>query len=93
MPRRKINVKKRIIQAFNQKNVLTWTELLSLSQLSKGALSQHLNELIDQQIIRVKIEQDKRRRPKATYVLNNELLHQPYETSLYKEIMKICKVM
>ena len=88
MPRRKVNVKKQIIEAFNPKNILTWTELLSLSKLSKGALSQHLNELIDQQIIRVKTEKDKRNRPKTTYTLNNELLHQPYETTLYKEILK-----
>ena len=44
MPRKKINVKKRILENLNKYGKLTWTRLLEKTKVSKGSLSKYLNK-------------------------------------------------
>lgn len=88
MPRTTVNVKKAIIDAFNGRDTLNWSTLLELSKISKGGLSRHLNELIHLGVIDVEIEKDHRGRPKSVYRLNSKKLHEVYETSICKEIIR-----
>lgn len=81
------NVKKNILNAFTQRNRLTWAQLEKLAKVSKGALSKHLNELIELKVVVVEIMKDERGRPKTFYILDDKKLHATFETSLYKRIM------
>lgn len=50
MPRKKVDVKKRILKALDGK-AMNWVALLRETDVSKGALSKHLNDLIDRKIV------------------------------------------
>lgn len=64
MPRPVRNPTNAIIEALSKQNKATWAELLKETQLSKGALSKYLTELIKDQ--RINTETDGTKRPPKT---------------------------
>ena len=56
MPRRKVDVKKEISQAFLKRKDLTWSELLEETGISKGSLSKYLRKLIDLGIVETDVD-------------------------------------
>ncbi len=69
MPRRAINAEEQIITALKNNDGLSWSELQTSAKVSKGALSRHLNRLINIHAIRTKID-DSVRPPITRYFLN-----------------------
>jgi len=67
MPRKKIDVREKIIEALKSETELTWSGLLKKTGVSKGALSIHLNRLIKSGIIVQEILET--RPPKTIYKL------------------------
>ena len=64
MPRPVRNPSNAIIEALSKRNKATWAELLKETQLSKGALSKYLTEMIEGK--RINTETDGTRRPPKT---------------------------
>ncbi|MCK4481679.1 transcriptional regulator [Candidatus Bathyarchaeota archaeon] len=65
MPRRKVHVKKEIIDALKRERALTWSQLIKHTRVSPGGLSPHLKELIEWNML--KTEVDIKTRPATTY--------------------------
>ena len=64
MPRRSVNAEKVLLESLKNHENQTWSDLLRLTGLSKGALSKHLNVLIDSKIVSTSVDTD--RRPPTT---------------------------
>lgn len=73
MPRR-VNVKARLIEALRKKP-MRWSELLEQAGVSKGALSTHLNELIDGEVVLTRVNSGTRP-PTTTYKINESRLRE-----------------
>jgi hypothetical protein len=70
MPRAIRNPSNAIIEVLSEKGKATWAELLKETQLSKGALSTYVTELLNSK--KIKIQTDTSRRPpKTIYVLED----------------------
>ena len=63
-----VDAKTKILNALNQNQQLTWTQLLEKSELSKGALSKYLRKMIKEGHIRTTVDTTKRP-PKTLYTL------------------------
>lgn len=68
MPKAIRNPSNAIIEALSKRNKTTWAQLMEETQLSKGALSQYLSELIKEKIIKTETDASKRP-PKTLYSL------------------------
>ena len=69
MPRRKVDVGKAILNALSGK-AMTWIGLLEEIKVSKGALSKHLNSLIDRKVVLTRIRET--RPPQTVYYLADQ---------------------
>lgn len=70
MPRAVRNPSNAIIEVLSEKGKATWAELLKETQLSKGALSTYVTELLKGKKIKVETDTSKRP-PKTIYVLED----------------------
>jgi DNA-binding MarR family transcriptional regulator len=61
MPKTTVNPAITILATLDEKGKLTWNELLKTTNLNKGTLSIHLNQLIDAKVVNIEIEQNKAR--------------------------------
>ena len=65
MPRGKVDVSKRILDVLGEDNLVRWSELLRKTGVSKGALSTHLNKLIENELVARVV--DESTRPPTVY--------------------------
>lgn len=71
MPRRKVNVKKEISNAFLSAEGLTWPELMRKTGISKGSLSKHLNDMIRWGLVEIEVDTSVRP-PVTVYMLRTK---------------------
>jgi len=67
MPRRAIDVDKRIIKALRENGPMGWTDLEAAAKISRGALHAHLKTLIESNIVQTRIQDS--RPPRTIYYL------------------------
>lgn len=69
MPRRKINVTQKILQALRKNGPMSWGNLRKYLGVSKAGLSENLSPLVEQGLVKTEID-DERRPPRTIYALH-----------------------